>query len=92
LKSIVSPNADIAPGFESVLLTLKDGSLVVGIASAEDAQEYTITPLTGGEKMKVKKAAVKQRDKVPSAMPEGLAEVLGPHDVRDVVEYLASLK
>jgi quinoprotein glucose dehydrogenase len=92
LKSIVAPNAEIAPGFESVMLTLNDGSLVVGIASAEDAQEYTITPLTGGDKTKVKKAAVKQRDKVPSPMPEGLGEVLGARDLRDLVEYLASLK
>lgn len=92
LKSIVSPNADIAPGFESVMLTLKDGSYVVGIASAETAQEYTITPLTGGEKTKVKKETVKQRDKVPSAMPEGMAEVLGPRELRDVVEFLSTLK
>ncbi len=92
LKSIVLPNADIAPGFESVMLTLKDGSYVVGIASAETAQEYTITPLTGGEKTKVKKEMVKQRDKVPSAMPEGLAEVLGPRELRDVVEFLSTLK
>lgn len=92
LKSIVSANADIAPGFESVMLTLKDGGLVVGIASAEDAQEYTITPLTGGEKSKVKKANVKQRDKVPSAMPEGLGEVVSKRELRDLVEFLSSLK
>ncbi|HEV7402625.1 MAG TPA: c-type cytochrome [Chthoniobacteraceae bacterium] len=92
LKSIVSPNADIAPGFECVMLTLKDGSYVVGVASAEDAQEYTITPLTGGEKTKVKKATVKQRDKVPSPMPEGMGDILGRRELRDVVEYLSTLK
>jgi hypothetical protein len=40
----------------------------------------------------VKKADVRTRDKSPSGMPEGLAETLGARDLRDVVEYLSTLK
>ncbi|MHA3773896.1 PVC-type heme-binding CxxCH protein [Verrucomicrobiota bacterium sgz303538] len=92
LTSIISPNAMIAQGYENTLITLNDGTLIAGIISAEDANELTITPLAGGEKTKVQKGKIKQLDKVPSAMPEGLGDVLGKRDLRNVVEFLAGLK
>lgn len=92
LTSIVDPNAAIAPGFENVMLSLNNGGLAAGIVSAENATEITLTQLGDGSKVKVKKADVKQRDKVPSAMPPGLGEILGKRDLRNVVEFLATLK
>jgi hypothetical protein len=41
---------------------------------------------------KVAKSAVKQRERGPSAMPEGLGDQLTPFELRDLVEYLATLK
>jgi quinoprotein glucose dehydrogenase len=92
LTSIVLPNADIAPGYENVLLTLKDGNVVIGIKSAETADELSIQPLTGGPKVQVKKDQIARRDAVPSPMPEGLGLVLGKRDVRNLVEFLATGK
>ncbi|MGB8170679.1 MAG: PVC-type heme-binding CxxCH protein, partial [Chthoniobacteraceae bacterium] len=92
LQSIVDPSAAIAPGYENVVLTLKDGTFVAGLLNAEDAKELTIASLTDGKKQKVPKANVKERLAVPSAMPPGLAEVLGKRDLRDVVEFLATVK
>jgi quinoprotein glucose dehydrogenase len=92
LQSIVDPNAVIAPGYENVVLTMKDGSFVAGLLNAEDAKELTIASLTDGKKQKVPKADVKERLAVPSAMPPGLAEVLGKRSLRDVVEFLATVK
>ena len=90
LTSIVLPNADIAPGYENVLLTLKDGNMSVGIKSAETAESITLQPLTGGPKETVPKASIAKQDKVPSPMPEGLGEVLGKRDLRNVVEFLTT--
>lgn len=92
LASIVAPNAVIAPGYENTIVTLNDGNLLAGIISAETADEITLTPIGGGEKVKIQKSNVKQRSKVPSAMPEGLGEVLGKRDLRNVVEFVAELK
>ncbi len=92
LQAIVDPSAAIAPGYENVVLTLKDGSFVAGLLNAEDAKELTIASLIDGKKQKVPKANVKERLAVPSAMPPGLGEVLGKRDLRDVVEYLATMK
>lgn len=92
LQAIVDPSAAIAPGYENVVLTMKDGSFVAGLLNAEDATNLTIASLTDGKKQQVAKAGIKERMAVPSAMPPGLGEVLGKRDLRDVVEYLATLK
>ncbi len=92
LSSIVNPNAAISPGYENVMLTLKDGSFAVGILSAENESVITLTQLADGTKVQIPKDTVTQRDRVPSAMPEGLGEVLGKQGLRDVVDYLATLK
>jgi quinoprotein glucose dehydrogenase len=92
LTSVVLPNAAIAPGFESVAITLKNGVIVAGLLSSENQDELTITPLGGGEKTVVKKSEIAERTTAPSPMPEGLGEVLGKRGLRDVVEFLSSLK
>ncbi len=92
LRSIVDPNADIAPGFASVLLTMRDGSMVAGILKNEDAASISINSLTDGKLVAVPKANVKERTGVPSPMPPGLDQVLGKRDLRDLVEFLANLK
>jgi quinoprotein glucose dehydrogenase len=92
LRSIVDPNAAIAPGFENVMITLTDGSIAAGILSAEDVAAVTLKSLADGTPQKIAKAKIKERTAVPSAMPPGLGDVLGKRGLRDVVEFLATLK
>lgn len=91
LESIVTPNASIAPGFESVLITKKNGQQVAGIVRSEtDAEMVVVSPEDGV--VNVKKADIQNREKSPSGMLEGVADAIGARDLRDVIEYLASLK
>lgn len=90
LESIVNPNAKIATGFETVIVTLKDGTIQAGILKAETATELTLTPPSGAP-VKLKKAEVQKRESGPSGMPP-LSAVLTRREIRDLVEYLASLK
>ncbi len=92
LQSIIDPNAAIAPGYENVLLTLTNGEIVAGLLNAETETEFTIASLADGKKQQVKKSDVKERTKIPSSMPPGLGEVLGKRALRDIVEYLATVK
>ena len=92
LQAIVDPNAVIAPGFENVLLTLTDGKMVVGLLNKDDGTELTIISPADGKREKVRKDLVKERTSVPSAMPPGLGEVLGARALRDMVEYLSTVK
>jgi len=92
LQSIVDPNAVIAPGYENVVLTLQNGDIVAGILNSETGDEMVITSVADGKKQQVKKSSVKERLNAPSPMPPGLADVLGKRNLRDVVEYLATVK
>lgn len=94
LESIVDPNARIAQGFETVLITKKDDTTVGGILKSEAGDELSILfqDEDGFKTVKVKKADVKNREKGLSGMPPGLADVLPKQDIRDVIEYLMTLK
>jgi len=90
LESIVDPNAKIAAGFETVIVTLNDGSLHAGILKAETDTELSLMAPTGTLE-KLPKAQIKNRERGPSGMP-ALAAILSKKDLRDLVEYLSSLK
>jgi quinoprotein glucose dehydrogenase len=89
LTSILQPNRDIAPGYETVILTLANGDEVVGILKSENATTLELdTPENG--RIRVPKATVKGRDRAPSTMPDGLGSMMKPSELRDLIEALAS--
>src|SRR5205823_1546876 len=91
LESIVLPNKQIAQGFESVLVTLKNGSSYAGVLKSENADELVINSPEDGL-LTVKKSDLKTRDKGLSPMPEGMGQILGKQDLRNLVEFLSGLK
>ena len=91
LESIVDPNAQIAAGFESVIVELKNGTSYAGILKSETDVEMVINSPEDGL-IKIQKQNIKSRQKGLSGMLDGLKDVLSHRELRDVVEYLASLK
>jgi quinoprotein glucose dehydrogenase len=91
LESIVDPNRQIAKGFETVVLSLKDGRTVVGLVKQEDAKEVRLVD-ADGKQYRVAKDQIDERQTGKSAMPEDLVKHLSKSDLRDLVEFLASLK
>lgn len=92
LESIVLPNAQIAEGFQTLMVTLKNNDLKVGIVKEETADEITLQmPVPGALLETVKKAEIKSRENAPSGMPPGLGEMLTKRELRNVLEYVASL-
>lgn len=89
LRSILYPNAEIAQGFESVLVTLKNGTTYAGVIKAETPEELQIISPEDGP-LKLKKADITSREKGLSGMPEGFATVLTKQELRNLVEFLAS--
>ena len=93
LESIIAPNAKIADGFQTILVTLKNGDVQAGIVKAETADEITLLmPMPDAQPVKVKKADIKSRENAPSGMPPGFDQLLSKSDLRDLVEYVASLR
>ena len=91
LESIVYPNAKIAPGFEGVIVRFKDGKAVTGIVKKESGDQLELLD-ANGLKIEINKSDIQSRERGQSAMPEGYGKILSKRDLRDLVEYLASLK
>ena len=90
LESIVNPNAKIAAGFETVIVTARDGAIHAGILKSETRDTLILMPPTGTA-LKLNKAEIQKRESGPSGMPP-LGAVLTRRELRDLVEYLTSLK
>ncbi len=91
LESIVDPNKQIAQGFESVILATSDGKVHAGVLRGEDEKKIHLitaegTPLT------LPKDTIDDRKRGPSAMPADLVQKLSKSELRDLIEFLASLK
>jgi quinoprotein glucose dehydrogenase len=95
LQSVVLPNAVIAQGFQTVMLTTKDNQIVAGRLVKEDGGQFTIETVDEQGKPKQVNVAgdtVKERLSAPSPMPENIRDQLSRSELRDIVEYLATRK
>ncbi len=91
LESMLFPNKQIAAEFETTIVTLKSGANHAGIVKNETESELVLHSPEDGL-LKLKKSEIQKRQRGLSAMPEGLDKLLTPQELRDLVEYLASLK
>lgn len=90
LEAIVDPNRQVAKGFETVVVTTTEGRTHAGILKGEDADKIQI--LTAEAKLlTIPKAEIDERANGKSSMPESLVKQLSKQDLRDLVEFLASL-
>ena len=90
LQSLVDPNAKIAKGFETVTLVTSDGKTFGGLIRKEDANEIVLEQ-PDGKLVTLKPADVEERTTPKSAMPE-MNRALSPRELRDLVEFLTTLK
>ena len=91
LESIVYPNKHFAEGYESLIVTLKNGTTYAGTAKSETAAQIELNSPEDGL-VKINKAEIQTRERGLSGMPEEIRQVLTKHELRDVVEFLGSLK
>ncbi len=91
LESILQPSQSISKGYETQVLTLASGRIVTGIVQEKNDREWVL--LTADERtIRVPLEEVEETSHGQSAMPTGLVNYLTPFDLRDLIEYLASLK
>ena len=73
------------------ILTLKDGSIKAGTLKSEENGVLTIQN-PGMPAETVKAADIAKRDNAPSGMIPNLADLLTKRELRDIVEYVSTLK
>ena len=91
LESMLYPNKTIAPGFETVMVALKNGTSYAGLVKAENDTGLVINSAEDGL-ITVQKADLQARDRGLSSMPEEMGNVLSKSDLRNLVEFLSTLK
>ncbi len=91
LESIVKPSAKIAAGFDTQMITRKSGDLTAGVFVSEDAEQVTLRD-GNGKNLVVKKSDIANRTSAPSSMPEIFGAILTKAELRDLVEFVSSLK
>lgn len=90
LESIIEPNAKIAEGFQMTVFTLKDGTALAGAVKSE-TESTVVLQVPGSEPVTLEKSRIDRHDNVPSGMMPGLGLLLTHRQLRDIVEYCASL-
>ncbi len=90
LRSIVDPNAEITAGFANDSLFLADGRVLSGRVVGETAISVQIETQDG--MVTVFRDEIEERSRDLSSMPANLAEMLTREELRDLVEFLATLE
>ena len=89
VASLLTPSSDISDGFGVVVLKTTEGEEVSGILTKKTDLFWSIT-LADGKKRNFRPAEISSHI-LTSTMPP-MGALLKPEEVRDVVEFLASLK
>jgi putative heme-binding domain-containing protein len=91
LESLIVPSAQIAKGYDVHMAKLNDGKIFMGILKAEDDKKLSLMQ-ADGKLIEVPKDQIKTRVvQKESAMPP-MGEVLTKQEIRNVIEFLSTLK
>lgn len=92
LDSLHQPSRTIAKGYETWLLTLKDGSVQTGFVVNPGDTAVTLK-LPTGQPQTFERSLIKSQKVEPvSLMPEGLLQSMTEQEAADVIAFLSSLK
>jgi quinoprotein glucose dehydrogenase len=91
LEAIVTPDKTVAKNFETIVILDADGQQHGGILRQEDDQKLTLITAEG-KLVTIAKANIEARKAGKSSMPEDLIKYLNKAELRDLVEFLASLR
>lgn len=90
VEALLEPGAKLAPGFGVMTVTLKDGTVISGAPKGDVSKDVTLVLPDASEKT-IAASEIAARTEPMSTMPP-MASILKPREIRDVVEYLTTLK
>jgi len=91
LESVLRPSSRFAEGYRTAVVVTDDGRTLAGIVKAETPTELSIQA-ADGRIHRIPTAQIEDRADGASAMPADLAARLSRRELRDLVEWLASLR
>ena len=92
LRNILTPNAQMEPGYRVFRIELKEGDVLDGRLISEDKEAFILRRPNTSD-LRVKRSEVRQsRYTKASMMPGELLETMKPEEVTDLFAYLKTLK
>jgi putative membrane-bound dehydrogenase-like protein len=92
IESIVRPSATFAQGYDTFVVTLRDGEELTGIRVRQPDDSFVLRDAGGGE-TRLDPRLIKSTERLQvSLMPEGLLAALSREEIRDLLAYLQNLK
>ncbi len=89
LSNVLDPSAVVGKEYQAQVLALADGRVLTGLIKAED--DAVVTLATATETITIPRADIENRKASDqSMMPDDLWKPLSEHEIRSLVEYLAS--
>jgi quinoprotein glucose dehydrogenase len=91
LESVVRPSSQFAEGYRTTVVVTDEGRTLAGIVKGETPDEVVIMT-ADGRNHRIPALSIEDRSEGVSAMPADLAAKLTRRELRDLVEWLASLR
>ena len=92
LLHILVPNYEVAPSYQTISITTRDGSAVSGWISAESESSITLKTAAGTEETILRSNIAALNASGVSLMPDGLELTMTKDEVSGLVAYLKSAK
>ena len=90
LLNIVNPNAEIREGYETYMVTTKDGRTLSGFLSDKDNRVIVLRGVDGVNQIVPQEQIKEMKSTGVSLMPQGLLSALNEQQLRDLFAYLQS--
>jgi putative heme-binding domain-containing protein len=90
LLNIVNPSAEIREGYETYLVTTKDGRTLSGFLADKDNRVVVLRGLDGVNQVLPQDEIKEMKSTGVSLMPQGLLAALSDQQLRDLFAYLQS--
>lgn len=90
LESLCAPNRTFSPGFQGSIVFPKDDAPVEGLI-IEDTPERVVVRKADGVQVEFARADIEGTKPGLSAMPSNLTDHISREEMRDLIEYLATL-
>ena len=93
VMSVLDPSSAIAVGYDSTVVTRKDGTMAAGVIKQATEGWIELKGAGEGSATRVEMADIAERATSPvSLMPEGLHAMTDPEGFTDLIAYLTSLR
>ena len=90
-ESVVTPDADLTPGYATIVVVTRDGKKITGVEKGFDNFSARLIDLSGHYYSFLKDNVTSMERQYRSTMPSNYGRMFNPHELDDLLAYLASL-